>query len=93
MTVDGETPTAEQIGEYVKNSVIKSFEESGSMDFLFISASTPDGDRDICHIGNGPNGPRNAKLLADAPAMRAELVRLRAENARLRAALSQEVSE
>lgn len=63
---DGQPMTAEQLGEYVKNSVLKSIEDGGASDrFLFIS--TGDGDPDICHVGNGPRGPFNAALIAAAP--------------------------
>jgi hypothetical protein len=59
--------TPEELGEYVKNSVIKSLEFGGSPDrFLFISTGEEDAP-DICHVGNGPTGPANARLIAAAP--------------------------
>lgn len=63
----GDAMTPEEIGEYVKNSVIKSIESGGSKDrFLFISTDEQDSP-DICLIGNGPDGPANAVLIASAP--------------------------
>ena len=35
--------------------------------FLFISGDNGDGDVDVCHVGNGPRGPANARLIAAAP--------------------------
>lgn len=64
---DGSVMTAEQIGEYVKASVIKSIEHGGSANrFLFVACSG-EGGPDICHVGNGPTGPRNAVLISAAP--------------------------
>jgi hypothetical protein len=63
----GDAMTPEEIGEYVKNNVIKSIENGGSQDrFLFISTDEQ-GSPDICLIGNGPDGPANATLIAGAP--------------------------
>lgn len=63
----GDAMTPEEIGEYVKNSVLKSIADGGSADrFLFISTGE-EGAPDICLVGNGPNGPANAKLIAAAP--------------------------
>lgn len=63
----GDAMTPEEIGEYVKNSVLKSIEDGGSADrFLFVSSGGPDA-RDICLVGNGPDGPANAALIAAAP--------------------------
>lgn len=67
MTVDDDLPTPEQIGEYVKNSVIKSAERSGTTDFLFVSCVKEDGESDVCHVGNGPTSPANAQLIAASP--------------------------
>lgn len=72
-----EPMTPEQIGEYVKNSVIKSAEQSGTRQFLFVSAQKPDGPADVCHVGNGPTSPANAKLIAAAPELLAALKTLR----------------
>lgn len=77
MTKAGEPMTPEDIGEYVKNSVLKSAEQSGTMDFLFVSVDGPDGSSDICHVGNGPRGPHNAALIARAPDLLAEVEKLR----------------
>ena len=57
--------TPEEIGEYVSGCVRVSRERSGFDHFLFI---TTDGEGpDICHVGNGPAGPANARLIAAAP--------------------------
>src|SRR5690606_24417669 len=66
----GDAMTPEEIGEYVKNSVIVSAVLGGSLDrFLFIRAGEGDDARDVCHVGNGPAGPWNAHLIAAAPDM------------------------
>lgn len=57
----------EQVGEYVCNSVKKSAAESGTLDFLFVSCEKPSGPADVCHVGNGPTSPANARLIAAAP--------------------------
>jgi hypothetical protein len=60
--------TPEEIGEYVKNSVLKSIENGGSTtEFLFITtgADAPD----ICLVGNGPRRAFHAHLIAAAPAL------------------------
>jgi len=63
---DGKPMTAEQLGEYVKNSVLMSDETR----FLFVSAPHSDGGTvDVCLVGNGPRGPYNARLIAEAPKM------------------------
>lgn len=59
----GDAMTPDELGEYVKNNVIKSVESGGSLErFLFIST---DGENapDICHVGNGPRGPDNAAFI------------------------------
>ena len=63
----GDDLTPEELGEYVKNSVVKSAEASGSSAFLFVSVEKPDGDADVCHVGNGPTSPQNADLIQHAP--------------------------
>ena len=55
--------TPDEIGEYVANSVRMSPETR----FLFISGQNDGVDVDVCHVGNGPKGPWNAKLIAAAP--------------------------
>lgn len=61
--------TPEEIGEYVKNNVLKSIENGGSAtEFLFIS-TVGDDVPDICHVGNGPRRAANAQLIASAPAL------------------------
>lgn len=56
--------TPEEIGEYVKNSVLVN---PDNPDFLFVSCEKEDGPADVCHIGNGPDGPYNALLIQAAP--------------------------
>lgn len=63
---DGSTMTADELGEYVANSV----RMSGETRFLFVSGAHPDGGTvDVCHTGNGPRGPHNTALIALAPQM------------------------
>jgi len=62
-----EPMTPEQIGEYVKNTVIKSFNESGTYDFMIVQGYKEDGRCDICHVGNGPTSKKNAPLISVAP--------------------------
>lgn len=58
--------TAEEIGEYVCNSV----KLGDPTRFLFVSGKHSDGeDCDICHTGNGPRGPANTALIALAPSL------------------------
>lgn len=69
---DGQRPmTAEEIGEYVMNSV-----KMGDPNrFLFVSGKHDDGgDCDICHTGNGPRGPANTRRIARVPDMEAALL-------------------
>jgi hypothetical protein len=70
MVMEGEDRplTAEEIGEYVMNSVRKSATESGTEDFLFIYVEKPNGPADVCHVGNGPTSPENADFIAHARA-------------------------
>ena len=81
VNIDGSSMTAENIGEYVKNSVKKTAEVQKVERFLFV---TLDGDNqpDICHVGNGPMGPHNAAFIAhaseDIPSLLAEVARLTA---------------
>jgi hypothetical protein len=59
----GDQMTPEEIGEYVANNVRKSKADGGFDHFLFIT--TPGDDSpDICHVGNGPSGPANARKIA-----------------------------
>ena len=78
----GDDLTLEEIGKYVRNSVAKSAEKSGSSAFLFVSAEKPDGPADVCHVGNGPTSPQNAAgivaLRNAAPALLDEVEALRA---------------
>ena len=54
--------TPEEIGEYVANCV-----RLGDADrFLFVTAGE-NGAPDICHVGNGPVGAANARLISAAP--------------------------
>ena len=59
----GEPLTPEEVGEYVVNSIHKSAELSGTTDFLFVGTGTAKDGVDICHIGNGPNGPNGASTI------------------------------
>jgi hypothetical protein len=79
----GDLLTPEELGEYVKNSVIKSAQESGSAEFVFISADKPDGPADVCHVGNGPTRKANAYLIAAAPDLYLALDALREDYERL----------
>jgi len=64
--VEGRPMTSEELEEYVTNSV----KMSGEVRFLFISGRAGDGrEVDVCHVGNGPNGPYNAQRIANVPAM------------------------
>lgn len=69
---DGERQmTAEEIGEYVCNSV----KMGDSTRFLFVSGKHADGgDCDICHTGNGPRGPANTALIAMAPELARKVI-------------------
>jgi hypothetical protein len=69
-----ERMTPDEIGEYVANSIRKTLSDGGSNDFLFVS--TGEGAPDICHVGNGPAGPANARLIAAAPDLLAALRRV-----------------
>lgn len=75
----GDALTPQEIGEYVKNSVLKSIENGGAVDrFLFVSTDEQ-GSPDICLVGNGPDGPANAVLIAAAPELLAILDELEGE--------------
>lgn len=69
----GEPLTPAQVGEYIQNSVTKSAVQSGSLDFYTIRCEKPDGQADVCHVGNGPTSPANALLIAAAPLLFDEL--------------------
>jgi hypothetical protein len=62
----GDALTPEELGEYVKNSVLKSAAESGTTDFLFVGCEKPTGPADVCHVGNGPTSPANAQFIASS---------------------------
>lgn len=62
----GDDLTPDELGEYIRNAVIKSADDSGSRGFLFISVETPQGARDVCHVGNGPTSPANADFIQHA---------------------------
>ena len=83
--------TADELGAYVAANVRRSIEDGGSADrFLFLTTNEDDAP-DICHVGNGPNGPTNAALIA---ALRNEAPRLLAaarEVERMREALREMV--
>ena len=69
----------EEVGEYVVASMAKSKELSGTNDFLFVATGEADDGVDICHVGNGPNGPNNAALIVQAPEMADRIATLEAE--------------
>lgn len=89
---NGTRLTPEQIGDYVKNSVIKSYAESGSDKFIFVSCEKEDGPADVCHVGNGPTSPQNAAFITALrnhalPVIKeqqASIDQLEADNRRLR---------
>ena len=54
--------------------VEKCIAASQGTDFFFVSAEMPDGAVDVCHVGNGPRGLTNARLIAAAPDMLAALI-------------------
>jgi len=66
----GKPKTPRQLGKYVENCVLAN---SQNANYLFISCTKPDGDYDVCHVGNGPDGPYNAALIAAAPDLYAAL--------------------
>ena len=66
----GERMTPDEVGEYVANAMRRRPECD---DFLFVSAEKADGDYDVCHVGNGADGPFNAALIATAPELYADL--------------------
>ena len=66
----GDRMTPEELGEYVANNVKRSRNEGGSDDFLFVTTAEDDVP-DICHVGNGPVGPYNARMIALAPLLAA----------------------
>lgn len=71
---EGRAMTPEELGEYVCNSVKMGVPEK----FLFVSAPNGDGGSlDICHTGNGVRGDHNTALIAMAPDLAAEVLRLR----------------
>lgn len=57
----GEQMTPEQVGEYVKTSLLV---YPDNHDYLFVSCTVDGVDVDYCHVGNGPNGPNNAAFIA-----------------------------
>ena len=58
----GDDLTPDELGEYVKNCVAV----SGKRPFLFISVNVDGVSVDMCHMGNGPNGPNNAAFIQAA---------------------------
>ncbi len=61
----GDDMTPDEVGQYAKNSVVKSASESGSSQFLAILVQKSDGPADVCHVGNGPTSPANATAIAE----------------------------
>lgn len=62
VNADGSAMNPDEIAAYVKGCV----KNGDPSRFLFISRGG-DSDPDICHVGNGPDGPWNAQLIAAAP--------------------------
>lgn len=58
----GDDLTPDELGEYVKNCVLV----GGERPFLFVSVEVGGVSVDLCHIGNGPNGPNNAAFIQAA---------------------------
>lgn len=73
----GNPLTADGFAGYARATFEKSLSESGSSRFLFVSAVNADNaDVDVCWVGNGPLGPRNARVIAAAPEMAGFIERL-----------------
>jgi hypothetical protein len=49
--------------------VQKCITASGEEEFYFVTSMTKDGERDICHVGNGPKGNANAHLISASPSL------------------------
>lgn len=47
--------------------IAKCISASSSSDFYFVAGRDERGDVDIAHVGNGPRGAENARLIAAAP--------------------------
>ena len=47
--------------------IAKCISASSSSDFYFVAGKDERGDVDIAHVGNGPRGAENARLIASAP--------------------------
>lgn len=71
--------TAEDMGEYVKNS----FKLGTPERFLFVKGE----GFDVCLVGNGPKGPNNARRIARLPDLEAAFLE---QDARLNAAVLEE---
>jgi hypothetical protein len=61
--------TRERVGEYVESCTYP----NDPFQFMFVTCTKPDGDYDVCHVGNGPDSVANAHLIAAAPEMYEEL--------------------
>lgn len=81
----GDQMTPDEVGEYVANSV-----RMGCWPhFLFVGGKHSDGgDCDVCHVGNGPLGPYNARRIARVPEMEDRILADADEITRLRAELA-----
>lgn len=66
-----EPMTPEQVGEYVRNSVLV---HPDSAEFYAVVCEKPDGSADVCHVGNGPTSPANAAFIAAAPQLVRDLL-------------------
>lgn len=76
----------EDIAEYLRNTVLKSQSETGSLDFFFVSTEKGEGSSDVAHFGNGPTSWANASGSSELRNMLPALIALSEERDRLRAA-------
>lgn len=70
-------PTPQQVGDYTRDAILQTAEESGTTDVMFVALERDGGTFDVCLVGNSPRAFQNAALIAAAPALLAELERCR----------------
>ena len=64
----GKPMSPDDMADYVKAAMVASALESCEDRFWFVSMPHPDGGAaDLCHVGNGPNSEKHARLIAAAP--------------------------
>ena len=77
LTHNGELLRGDDLVEYIRNSIKASPRE----EFLAVLCEKPDGPADVCHVGNGPTSPANARFIEKArelvPALVLECLRWR----------------